>query len=419
MPSSYKDIRKSSSTDKRGNKHSRNRKSHEKRKNDIKELELRSAKEKEKEDGEVSSEDDLPVCRFYSTNKCTWGNNCRFRHPRSKVMGNYVMFEQLKLPQSSDLQGIYGKHSHNETAAIPIGYPEDLDSSFNHSLRDLKQMMQAAGYKVGQNKTRYVRHKPWVEFNDLDTDPYYTNLIELPKSNAARSYLPDYYNLPRGQPWLMDPSKKVTLRLTRSPSSSSSSSSSSTSDYTSTTSSSSSSSSSSSYSVNLRKRKLTFRQRLSAKRRRGGDYASSYSSDSVSYESSTHSSELSSSSSDFNIKYEPNSDRKTNFRKNFNIKCEPNSDRKSNVRKDFNIKCEPNSDKKISVRKDFNIKYEPYSDKKINVRKDFNIKCEANSDQKTCVKTTEPDLRRRKYLERKLKYIEAKIYMKEKNLNPF
>ncbi|KAL7739448.1 hypothetical protein ACLKA6_011315 [Drosophila palustris] len=317
-------MRKSSSRDKRGrDKHSRQTKSHEKpkeheelKREKVKKKSLLEVKrklkkkekerEKEKEDGEVSGEDssseenELPVCRFYSTNSCTWGHNCRFRHPGSKSMGNYVMFERLKLPllpEPTDFQGIV------------MGYPQDLDSSFDHSLRDLKQMMQDAGYKVGQNNNRYVRHEPWIQFNDLDTDPYYTNHNELPDySNVAP-------NQPHEgcQPWLSNSSRKVTFQYNRF-----SSSSSSTSDYTSTTSSSTSSSSSSSKSVNLRKRKLTFRQRSSAKRRKRGDYSCPYSSDSATYESSTHSSELSSSSSDLNAKYESNahnnsSDRKAEF----------------------------------------------------------------------------------------------------------
>ncbi|KAM8717674.1 hypothetical protein ACLKA7_004381 [Drosophila subpalustris] len=323
--SSCKDMRKSSSRDKRGrDKHSRQTKSHEKPKEDeelkrekVEKKSLLEVKrklkkkekerEREKEDGEVSGEDssseenELPVCRFHSTNSCTWGHNCRFRHPGSKSMGNYVMFERLKLPllpEPTDFQGIV------------MGYPQDLDSSFDHSLRDLKQMMQDAGYKVGQNNNRYVRHEPWIQFNDLDTDPYYTNHNELPDYSNVAPHQP-HEGCP---PWLTNSSRKVTLQYNRS----SSSSSSSTSDYTSTTSSTSSSSSSSSKSVNLRKRKLTFSQRSSAKRRKGGDYSCPYSSDSATYESSTHSSELSSSSSDLNTKYESNahnnsSDRKAEF----------------------------------------------------------------------------------------------------------
>lgn len=370
MYPSYKDVRKFSSREKRGNKHSRNGKSHEKPKNDRKkseelksekfkkmlygEIKIKPRKKKEvmeKEDGEVSGGDsnsgnELPICRFYSSNSCTWGNNCRFKHPRSKVMGNYVMFEDLELPllpPATDFQRIYNKQLLSSRPDVSsMGYSENLDSSFNHSLEDLKQMMQAAGYKVGQNNnTRYVKHKPWVEFNDLDTDPYYTNPKERPYSRASRSGREDDTIQPR----LLDSSRKVTLRLNRSPScNSSSSSSSTTSDYTSTTSSTSSSSSSSSNSGNLRKRKLTFRQRSKAKRKRGGKYRSPYSSDSDSYESSTHSSEMSSSSSDFQCKYEPNAAKKTS--------------------------C-------------------------------INIKLER---------------RRRQFLQRKLKYVEAKIVKKEKNL---
>ncbi|XP_020809371.1 uncharacterized protein LOC110185049 isoform X2 [Drosophila serrata] len=55
------------------------------------------------EDGEVSDDDDeatlkVPVCRFYVRNGCSWGNNCRFRHPGASKKGNYVMFENKVLP---------------------------------------------------------------------------------------------------------------------------------------------------------------------------------------------------------------------------------------------------------------------------------------------------------------------------------
>lgn len=63
-------------------------------------------KSQDLEDGEVFGDDDdgplkadnseLPVCRFYIRNGCSWGNHCRFRHPNNK--GNYVMFENKVLP---------------------------------------------------------------------------------------------------------------------------------------------------------------------------------------------------------------------------------------------------------------------------------------------------------------------------------
>lgn len=63
------------------------------------------------EDGEVSGEDDdvksnptdvfqadVPICRFYVRSACTWGRNCRFRHPEPSPKGKYQMFENKVLP---------------------------------------------------------------------------------------------------------------------------------------------------------------------------------------------------------------------------------------------------------------------------------------------------------------------------------
>jgi len=285
-------------------KHSRNIKSNESQEKVVKESELKSAdvkkenltvkekrerekkKKKEKEDGEVSSEDSSsddgwPVCRYYLTNSCTWGKNCNFKHPGSKAMGNYEMFERMELPLSTNMQGICGTPW--------MEYPNKSMDSFDGNLQELKEMMKDAGYKVDQNNTR-IRRKPWLEVNDLHKVPYYANQID--KNLAKNSNLPSTERYERCPPSITKPYRKVTLQLNRPPSSSSSS------DYSSTTSSCSSSSCSSTNSWNIRKRKLNYHPKRNVKRQRVGAYTSSSSSDSSTSRSTSSSSKLSSCSSD-------------------------------------------------------------------------------------------------------------------------
>ncbi|XP_030555442.1 uncharacterized protein LOC115758805 [Drosophila novamexicana] len=299
----------------------------------------------ELEDGEVTGDDDeelLPVCRFYQRNSCTWGDNCRFRHPGSTDLGNYVMFERVNLPVASSLYDTMGNHIYSELPLPPppdwLGYPPqlgpDLESSFDRNLQSLKQMMRQAGYKVGNSVARRHKHQPWVEFNDLDTDPYYTHQHELPDHQLKeRSPLLAMRLYDRCR-WPNDPGRQVRLQYS-SPSPSSSSSS--TPDYSSTTNSTSSSSATTLSPANACKRKL-YRKLKAAQRevsytpkkggyrpsmknvlhaprkgRRFSSNSSSSDSDSSSYGSSTHTSELSSSSMDMptnNIEHNPNSKKR-------------------------------------------------------------------------------------------------------------
>ncbi|XP_064538470.1 uncharacterized protein LOC135428422 [Drosophila montana] len=310
-----------------------------------------SRAQSELEDGEVSGDDGeelLPVCRFYLRNSCTWGNSCRFRHPGATDLGNYVMFERVKLPVAPSLYDAMGTHIYSELPPPPdwLGYPPELgpelESSFDRNLHSLKQIMRQAGYKVGSSVTRRHKHQPWVEFNDLDTDPYYTHQVELSddqlKERSPLLATRLYKNRGTGCSstpndrcrWPNDPGRQVRLEYS-SPSSSS------TPDYSSTTNSTSSSSATTMSPANACKRKL-YRQLKAAQRevsytpkkggyrpgmknvlrapRKGRRFSSSSSStdsDSSSYGSSTHTSELSSSSMDMpsdNIEHNQNSKKR-------------------------------------------------------------------------------------------------------------
>ncbi|EDW63718.1 uncharacterized protein [Drosophila virilis] len=306
----------------------------------------------ELEDGEVDDDEELlPVCRFHQRNSCTWGNSCRFRHPRCTDLGNYVMFERVNLPVASSLYDTMANHIYSELPLPPppdwLGYPPELgpelESSFQSNLQSLKKMMRQAGYKVGNSVARRHKHQPWVEFNDLDTDPYYTHQHELPDDQlkerspllATRLYKnrgPGYSSNPNERcRWPNEPGRQVRLQYS-SPSPSSSSS---TPDYSSTTNSTSSSSATTLSPACKRKlyRKLKAAQREVSYMPKKGGYrpsrknvpraprkgrrfssSSSFSdSDSSSYGSSTHTSELSSSSMDMpsdNIEHNPNSKKR-------------------------------------------------------------------------------------------------------------
>lgn len=179
---------------------------------------------KELEEGEVSSgesssskENPMPVCRFFVRNKCTWGHVCRFKHSAYRSMSNYVMFERLELPKALPMPNAYYEPPPPPSPTWLA--PTEQDDSFDNHLSDLKELMHNAGYKVTKPK---VIDKSWIQFNDLDTDPYYSQ--QSPPLQAA---------VP---PWSLKPQRQVTLQIN---------SDSSTPDYSSTTNSLSSTSSSS------------------------------------------------------------------------------------------------------------------------------------------------------------------------------
>lgn len=214
----------------------------------------------EREEGEVSSEESstssmenpLPVCRFFVRNKCTWGPVCRFKHAPYKSMGNYVMFEPLELPKPLPIPSVYYEPP---PPSPPTWLARTVqDDSFDNNLSDLKEMMHNAGYNVPKPE---VIDKPFIEFNDLDTDPYYSQ--QSPAQQAA------------AQRWSLEPHRQVTMLIN---------SDNSTPDYSSTTNSLSSNSSSSQERTRKRPRS-----------RHGKHHLLSSSSSYVNESSSTHSSE--------------------------------------------------------------------------------------------------------------------------------
>ncbi|KAH8412014.1 hypothetical protein KR222_006642, partial [Zaprionus bogoriensis] len=236
----------------------------------------------ELEEGEVNSDEDsgsssaaasLPVCRFYQRNACTWGASCRFKHPESRGLGNYVMFERLQLPKAPALPEAY----YEQPPVQGCPHSSEPEGSFDHNLHSLKEIMQNAGYRLGASAQN--SHRPWIEYNDLDTDPYYTQQqAELPL--PPRSCTP------------LETERQVTVHF---------SSDSSTPDYSSTTD--SLSSSSSSFHGEQRKRRRrpytpnqSPRQGHYSKRKR---HLLSSSSSCISESSSTDSSELSSASMEY------------------------------------------------------------------------------------------------------------------------
>lgn len=128
----------------------------------------------ELEEGEVSEEDNssssaenpLPLCRFFPRNKCLFGTSCHFKHPTKMGMGNYFMFERLKLPQAAAPR----LSSYCEAPPQPWLAPTVQQDTFENNLYDLKHLMHNGDYRAKPNK-------PWVEFNDLDTDPYYSQQL--------------------------------------------------------------------------------------------------------------------------------------------------------------------------------------------------------------------------------------------------
>ncbi|XP_060665901.1 vitellogenin-2-like [Drosophila nasuta] len=219
----------------------------------------------EKEDGEVSSSDD---------------SNENTRPQSNTKLGNYDMFESQQLPQvvAHATQPIevptwssnYINRNHVE--------PRD---SFDRSLQELKRAMKSAGYKCGhQRNIKFVKSKTSLDFNDLDTDPYYTN---KPSSSAPLEKTPEKLCIP----FMLNANRRVEFKYVYPESSSSSSD-----DFTSTTDSSSSSSSSP-----PAKRCFCQRSKFKIYNRRRQRHllsSSSSSSESDSSSSSTHSSELSS-----------------------------------------------------------------------------------------------------------------------------
>lgn len=242
----------------------------------------------ELEDGEVSgndsngsAENSLPVCRFFLRNKCKWGQNCRFRHPINIGMGNYFMFERLQLPQAATpMPGACYK-----AASQPWLGPAEQEGSFNNNLHDHKDLMHNAGYELTKSAVRKVQHKPWIEFNDLDNDPYYTQ--QSPSISAA-------------QPCSLEPEQHDSLHLNNFFDSDISSS-----DYSSTTNSTSSTSASSVARARTRKPargpctpSLSPMGILTNPLSQRKHHLLSSSSSSLSESSSTHSSEQSSSTAD-------------------------------------------------------------------------------------------------------------------------
>ncbi|XP_016982859.1 uncharacterized protein LOC108047260 [Drosophila rhopaloa] len=116
------------------------------------------------EDGEVSGEDDnvptdvskkevngMPICRFHIRNACSWGNNCRFRHPEPNNKGNYVMFEKKFLPVAP--------------ALIPRGWPAFMTPCADtHQLNQAEKMVRRPRSPAASA----------LGLNDMDTDPYYS-----------------------------------------------------------------------------------------------------------------------------------------------------------------------------------------------------------------------------------------------------
>ncbi|EDV33298.2 uncharacterized protein Dana_GF23764, isoform A [Drosophila ananassae] len=119
------------------------------------------------EDGEVSGGDDdvksnptdvfqadVPICRFYVRSACTWGRNCRFRHPEPTPKGKYQMFENKVLPVAT-------------SAPLPPTW-----SGFIPPSVDPYQPERLA-------RPRQTTPSPYC-LNDMDTDPYYShNQIEV------------------------------------------------------------------------------------------------------------------------------------------------------------------------------------------------------------------------------------------------
>lgn len=215
----------------------------------------------ELEEGEVSGEESsnssmenpLPVCRFFVRNRCTWGHECRFKHRPYKSKGNYIMFERLKLPKPLPIPSAYYELPPPSRTWLA---PTEQDDSFDKNLSELKELMHYAGYNVTKPE---VIDKPFNEFNDLDTDPYYSQ--QSPPQQAA------------AQRWSLEPRRQVTMHIN---------SDSSTPDYSSTTNSLSSNSSSS-----------VERTRKRPRSRHAKHHLLSSSSSCVSESSSTHSSEQS------------------------------------------------------------------------------------------------------------------------------
>lgn len=257
------------------------------------------------EDGEISDEDveeSLPICRFYLSNNCTWGSSCRFRHPGKTDMGNYVMFERVNLPLPWMLD-MYGNMNSLPPATDWMDYSTkhetELESSFERSLQSFRQMMLQAGFKVGNEHGD--KEQPLVEYNDLDTDPYYTQREHDELHDKEHPPM-----LARLQCLNYSPSGSIGSRRFHELDRQSSRSSSSSSDYSSTTNSLSSSSPTTPWLANPLKRKPYYK----LKGRRLSNYSSS-ASDWSSYSSSTHTSELSYSSLDMDsITYYPNSKRR-------------------------------------------------------------------------------------------------------------
>lgn len=250
----------------------------------------------ELEDGELSDEDVemLPICRFHLANNCTLSSGCRLRHSGGTDMGNYVMFEPVKLPLLP-MPDMYGTCMEGLSPVAGWMHETERESSFDRSLNNFRQLMLQSGHKVGGHLAKCGdNEQSLTELNDLDTDPYYTHPEQADERSPPRSPMnsssPYYDDLLRwrGRNMLDWQSSSSSRRSSISSSSSS--------DYSSTTNSMSSSSPTTLCSDNPLKRKLYRRQKC----RRWNTYLSS-DSDSSSYRSSTPSSEQSYSSLDLNM----------------------------------------------------------------------------------------------------------------------